>query len=228
MKRVTRGDIVLHFAAPAVSLLHVLLLDLVVICCLYQPLQLVDGFRRCSGSVHVFHLEAQVSLRYEPVGAFIDLLDEDWIDDHAQLLRILILLVEHSDTLADRLIIIHVLYTLNKVPNVQLLVKFEVEHGRFIQKLDIAISLVLRDLLVHFVKRGEFICCHGVAQGCLRCINVAQAVVATADGALRVATVLVFEDPSLGRTELAIELVAVFAVVLDISEIKFRAIALLA
>lgn len=156
------------------------------------------------------------------------MLNEGRFDDHAQLFRVLVLLVEHSDTLADRLVIIHVLHTLNEVSNVQLLVKFEVQHSRIIFKLDVDIGLVLNDLLVHFVNRGEFICSHGVAQGIFCSIDVAQAVIAAADGALRVDTVLVFEDPGLGRTELAIELVAVFAVVLDITEIEFGAIALLA
>lgn len=75
--------------------------------------------------MHGLHLETQVSLRDKTLGAFIDLLNQVCVNLNAKVLSSLELLVQDSDALADRLVVFHMCNALNEVPNVKLLLKFE-------------------------------------------------------------------------------------------------------
>ena len=75
--------------------------------------------------MHGLHLETQVSLGDKTLGALIDLLNHVGVNLNAKVLSSLKLLVQDSDALADRLVVFHVCNALNEVPNVKLLLKFE-------------------------------------------------------------------------------------------------------
>ena len=220
MQSVSSCDIVFHFTAEAVRLRHVFLLDLVIIGELDQSLQFLHGFIRSLRNVHVFHLEAKITFADQPVRALINLLNQSWVNLDTQLLCILVLLVQHSDTLTNGLIVVDMLHTLNKVANVQLFLQFEMQYGRLIQKFDVSIRFVLYDFFIDTVQSRKVVCGHGITQGLLPTFDDLEAVITSAYRSFRDVAVLIFENPRLGRAELTVEFVAVFTVELDISEVE--------
>ena len=63
------------------------------------------------------------------MGAFIDLLNQSWIDDDTKLLCILVLLVKHGDALANRLVVVDVQNRLDEVADVELFLQLKMEDG---------------------------------------------------------------------------------------------------
>ena len=79
------------------------------------------------------------------MGALIDLLNQSWIDDDTELLRILVLLVQHGDALADRLIVVDVLDALDEVADVELFLQLKMKDGSLVQKFHIDVRTILFD-----------------------------------------------------------------------------------
>ena len=103
--------------------------------------------------------------------ALVDLLNERLINDDTKLLSVFVLLVEHSHALADRLVVVDVLYASDEIADVKLLLQLKVENGRLVKQLHISISAVLSDLLVDAIKSSEVVCGHGVSQSLLTRVN---------------------------------------------------------
>ena len=130
------------------------------------------------------------------------------------------LLVKDGNALADGLVIIDLGDTRDEIANVELLLKFEVKNLSVVEKFDIDVGFVGLDLIVDAIEISELVSRHGVAKSLLLISNKMVAVVAAAHGALFNDTILVLKHPSLGRAELAIELIAVGAVELDVLKVK--------
>ena len=106
------------------------------------------------------------------MGALIDLLDQSWINDDTELLCILVLLVEHGDALADRLVIIDVKNRLDEVADIELFLQLKMKDGSLVQKFYINIRAILFDLIVDAVKCSEVVRRHSVLQIILGILNI--------------------------------------------------------
>ena len=79
------------------------------------------------------------------MGACIDLLNPSWIDDDTKLLCILVLLVQHGDALADRLVVGDVQNRLDEVADVELFLQLKMKDGSLVQKFHIDVRTILFD-----------------------------------------------------------------------------------
>ena len=177
---------------------HVHVLDVVVLSRLDQILQLFHRLWRRCRNVHVLHFKTEVPLGDQSMGALIDLLDQSWINDDTELLCILVLLVEHGDALADRLVIIDVKNRLDEVADIELFLQLKMKDGSLVQKFYINIRAILFDLIVDAVKCSEVVRRHSVLQIILGILNIFEHCIAAANWAFRDLTIFVLEDPSLG------------------------------
>ena len=84
-------------------------------------MQHLHGVLRRSRHVHVLHLEPEVTLRDETVAALVDGCNEVGGDNDAQLLSLFKFVVEDRHTLPDRLVVVHMGYAFNEVPDVKFL-----------------------------------------------------------------------------------------------------------
>ena len=148
---------------------------------------------------HVFHFKSQISLTDKAFRALINLADERGINLNAKLLRILKLIVEHCDALADCLIVFNVSYALDEVPDVELSFEAQVKYCSIIHESHINVRPVLPDLVVDAVESNEVECVHGVSQILLGFRNNSETIVAAADRALSDFTVFILKDPVFGR-----------------------------
>ena len=130
------------------------------------------------------------------------------------------LLVKDGNALADGLVVIDLGDTRDEIANVELLLKFEVKNLSVMEKFDIDVGFVGLDLIVDAIEISELVSRHGVAKSLFLIRNQMVTVVTAAHGALLNDTILVLKHPSLGRAELAIELIAVGAVELDVLKVK--------
>ena len=124
---------------------HVDIFDVVVRGRLDQILKLFHGLWSRCRNVHILHFKTEISLGDQSVGALIDLLNQSWIDDDTELLRILVLLVQHGDALADRLIVVDVLDALDEVADVELFLQLKMKDGSLVQKFHIDVRTILFD-----------------------------------------------------------------------------------
>ena len=148
--------------------------------------------------MHGLHLETQVSLRDKTLGAFIDLLNQVCVNLNAKVLSSLKLLVQDSDALADRLVIIDVKNRLDEVADIELFLQLKMKDGSLVQKFYINIRAILFDLIVDAVKCSEVVRRHSVLQIILGILNIFEHCIAAANWAFRDLTIFVLEDPSLG------------------------------
>ena len=176
---------------------HVRVLDLVVLGRLDQILKFLHRLWRSRRNVHVLHFKTEIPLGDQSMGALIDLLDQSWIDDDTKLLCILVLLVQHGDALADRLVVGDVQNRLDEVADVELFLQLKMENGSLVQKFNINVRTILFDLVVDAVKCSELVGCHGVLQIILGILNILENSVTAANGTFRDITIFVLEDPSL-------------------------------
>ena len=153
--------------------------------------------------------------------ALIDLLNEAWIDLNTELLGFGVLIVQHCNTFADRLVVVNVLDAFDKVSNVKLFLELEVQNLGLVCQLHIDVDLRLFDGLEHLMERIEVVCGHSVTKTLLSVRNILQAVIKTADRSLWNQTILVFEYPVLSRAQPAVELAAALTEELNVSEVEF-------
>lgn len=221
MERLTRRDVVFHLAAQVVSSLHVLLLDLVLIGSIDQILEHLDGVLGGRRHVHILHLEAEVALRDKSVGAKVDLGDQVVVNDNAKLLSFLVQVLKFLDALANGLVVVHVLDTGDEAIDLQLFLELEVEHLCSVVEFDVDIGLVGPDLVEHLVESVVVVARHRVPQVVLGQVDEVVALVATANRPLGSLAVFLFEDHRLARAARAVEITAILAVELDVSEVEF-------
>jgi len=114
-----------------------------VFSCLDQVLEFVDSLLVTTRDVHVLHLKAQVSLRYQSAAARVDLSLELWVKLNSKLLRFFLLVTEHLDAFQNGLVLVHMLDTLHEIDDIELFLKLEVSDLGLVKQLHIDISLLV-------------------------------------------------------------------------------------
>ena len=190
-----------------------------------QLLKVTDRFLGGCRHVHVFHVETQVTLADKSVRTLINLLNQGWFNLDAQLLSVLKLLVEDSDAFANGLVIFDVGDTVDEVSDVELFFKLQVLHLGFVEQHHVNVSSRVFNPHEYFVKFVEFICRHCISEVLLRLEDDFSVIVASADGSFGQLTLRCLVNPGFRGAQLAIEVAAVLAVELHVSEIKLGLVA---
>lgn len=171
--------------------------------------------------MHGLHFEAEVALRDQPMRAMVDLGNEVVIDDNAELLSILVQVLQFLHALTNRLVVVHVLNTSDEVSDLKLLVKLEVEHLGCVKELHVDVRPVRLDLLKHLVEGVEVIGGHRILHTSLTQVDEVEALVTAADRPLSCLAILLLIHHGLAGAARAVEIATVLAVELNVSEVEF-------